>query len=124
MIDLRAALVSLTRGVADGRVYWLRAPQKAPMPFLVMSEISGVGHYHNQGKTRHVQRRVQFDVYAQTVDHAQGVMSHLLASLTGARTGAILAIFMGEPVDATTWDGGQVNHIIRLSVDATVHLSS
>jgi hypothetical protein len=123
MTVLRETLVTLTRGVAGGQVHWLRAPQKAPTPFVVMSEISGVGHYHNQGKTRHVQRRVQFDVYAGTVDQAQRVMSHLLAALTGARSGALLAIFMGEPVDATTWDGGQVNHIIRLSVDATIHLS-
>lgn len=124
MTVLRETLVRLTRGVAEGRVHWMRAPQKAPMPFVVMSEISGVGHYHNQGKTRHVQRRVQFDVYAESVERAQREMTLLLAALTGARSGAVLAIFMGEPVDATTWDGGQVNHIIRLSVDAIVHLSA
>lgn len=123
MSGLREGLTRLTRGIAGGRVHWLRAPQKAPAPFVVMSEVSGLGHYHNQGKTGHVQRRVQFDVYAETVDGAQLVMTHLLAALTGARSGDVLGIFMGEPVDATTWDGGQVNHIIRLTVDATVHLS-
>lgn len=120
-MSLRAALIRLTRGVAGGRVHWLRVPQGLPTPYVVLNEISGVGHYHTQGRTRHRQTRVQCDIYAATLAEAEHEMAHLTAALSGARDGEILAVFVGEPADATTWDGGQVDPVVRFTVDLTIH---
>jgi len=59
-------ITNLLSTVAPRR-YWGRAPQTAPArPYVVLSRVSGVHDYHNQGDSGLVASRVQIDVYADT----------------------------------------------------------
>lgn len=118
---LKATLIAMCAAVAGGRRYWLRAPQGAARPFLVMSQIAGDRHYHNQGATGLVPYRVQFDVYADDALTADNLMTEVIQRLSGVRAGQIRGVFFGVPRDLPVTDAGEVTHLTRMSVDATIH---
>lgn len=123
-MGLREVLTGLTEGLAGGRRYWGRAPQGEARPFVVMNLVSGLRHYHNQGETALVQYRLQLDAYADTMLAASDLIDAAIAALSGYRGGGISGVFFDAPRDLPTSDAGEVNEIVRISVDATIHFTN
>lgn len=49
-----------------GSVYYLRAPQSEPLPYLIYQMVSGVEEFDFEGSTELTNSRVQVDAYAST----------------------------------------------------------
>lgn len=114
-------ITNLLSTVAPRR-YWGRAPQTAPArPYVVLSRVSGVHDYHNQGDSGLVASRVQIDVYADTYASAHSTAANIIAALSGYRGGSIQAVFVDSQRDLTGIEGGDPNELFRLSIDVIVH---
>lgn len=127
MIEERitAALAS----VADGKRYWVRAPQKtdgtvsvAP-PYVVLHLVDGVPNYHFCGRGT-VASRVQANCIAATYSGAKQLARAVIAALDmySDPDNGIQAIFIdSEGRDLPTEDSGSVNYLFAVAVDIIVH---
>lgn len=115
-------LTTLLATVAPRR-FWSRAPQKpAPArPYVVLSRISGVRGYHNQGTDGLVTSRVQIDCLADTYISAHNTGNAVISALSGYRGGTIQAVFIDSQRDLTGIDGSDPNELFRTSIDVIVH---
>lgn len=83
--------------VVGGRVFWGLAPQDAPLPYLVLNQISARDHAHMQGAGGFWQYRVQIDSYGADRPAARALSRAVRGVVNGATNGAILlALFDGE----------------------------
>jgi len=114
-------LTSLLLGVASGRRYWVKAPQAADRPFVVLTRIDGLRDYVMQGPTGYVASRVQVDCYADTYTAAKVTGRAAMAVLSGHRSGNILGIFVESERDLPAVDAGEVTHLFRTSIDIMIH---
>lgn len=71
--------------LVNGRVFPLLAPQQAPVPFIVYSEISYFAAHHMGGVTRLAATDVQWDVYGDRHQQAREVGEALTTLLDGYR---------------------------------------
>lgn len=107
---------------AAPRRFWGRAPQVAPArPYVVLSRVSGVRGYHNQGDDGLVASRVQIDVYGDTYIEAHNTGSAIISRLSGYRGGTIQAVFIDSQRGLTGIDGVDPDELFRLSIDVIVH---
>ncbi len=107
---------------AAPRRYWSRAPQTPPhRPYVVLSRISGVRGYHNQGDDGLAASRVQIDVYADTYIAAHNTGNAIIGVLSGYRGGSIQGVFIDNQRDLSGIEGGDPNELFRLSIDVIVH---
>lgn len=115
-------LTALVGAIAP-RLFWSRATQTpAPArPYIVLSRISGVRRYHNQGADVLVASRVQIDVYGDTYVSAQDTGNAVIAVLSGYRGGSIQAVFIDSQRDLTGIDGVDPDELFRMSIDVIVH---
>lgn len=118
-------LTALLATVAPRR-FWGRAPQTpAPArPYVVLSRVSGVRRYHNQGDDGLVASRVQIDVYADTYIAAGNTGDAIVSALSGYRGGSIQGIFIDNRRDLTGIDGSDPNELFRMSIDVIVRHAS
>src|SRR5690606_579969 len=92
---LMEAELSALLATAAPRRFWGRAPQAAPQrPYVVLSRVSGVRGYHNQGDDGLVASRVQIDCFADTYIAALNTGNAVISTLTGYRGGTIQAVFI------------------------------
>lgn len=107
---------------AAPRRYWSRAPQTPPQrPYVVLSRISGVRGYHNQGDDGLAASRVQIDVYGDTYSAVNATANGIVTTLSGYRGGTIQGVFVDTERDLTGIEGGDPNELFRISVDVIVH---
>lgn len=118
---MEEALTALLASVAGGRRYWVRAPQTAPRPFLVLNRISGGPGYTMDGPTGYANRRVQIDCYADTYTAALTCTRAVRDLLSGYSGGIIQGIFLESERDLPAADAGEVTSLFRISIDITVH---
>lgn len=109
---------------AAPRRFWSRAPQAAPArPYVVLSRVSGVRRYHNQGADGLVASRVQIDCYGETYFSAHNTGAAIISTLSGFRGATIQAVFIDSQRDLTGIDGSDPNELFRMSIDVIVHHS-
>ena len=118
---MEETITALLANVAGGRRHWVRAPQAAARPFIVLNRISGTRDYTMQGPSGYVQSRVQVDVYAETYTSAKATARQAIAALSGVRTGSVLGVFLDAERDLTSEDAGTVKHLFRVSLDFNIH---
>jgi hypothetical protein len=120
---MEEAITALLASVAGGRRYWVRAPQQAGRPFVVLNRISGLPDYHSQGPSGYVASRVQADCYAETYTAAKQVARAVKAALSGYRGGILQGVFADNERDLPAADAGEVKYLFRTSLDLIVHHS-
>jgi len=118
---MEEALTALLASVAGGRRYWVRAPQTATRPFLVLNRISGGPSYTMGGSSGYTSRRMQIDCYADTYTGALTCMRAVRDLLSGYSGGIIQGIFLERERDLPAADAGEVTSLFRMSTDITVH---
>lgn len=118
---MEEAMTALLASVAGGRRYWVRAPQTAARPFVVLQRISGVPDYHFQGPSGLVASRVQIDSYADTYSSAKATARAIKTLLSGYSGGDIQAVFIDGERDLPAVDAGDVTNLFRTSLDILVH---
>lgn len=118
---MEEALTALLAPVAGGRRYWVRAPQSAARPFLVLTGIGSPRNYVMQGQSDYIASRVQVDVYGDTYTAAKADARAAIGILSGYRSGSILGIFVDSERDLPTADAGEVKHLFRVSIDIIIH---
>lgn len=107
------------------RRFWGRAPQAAPQrPYVVLSRVSGVRGYHNQGEDGLMASRIQIDCYGDTYISAHNTGAAIISTLSGYRGGTIQAVFIHSQRDLTGIDGSDPNELFRVSIDVIVHYTS
>lgn len=111
---LRAMLLSVAP------VHWGMAPQGAARPFIVLTRISGVRTYSNDGQDAVAQSRVQADVYADSYGATKAVARRLVSAVSGRRAGVIRAVFIDNERDLPAADA-EGDALFRKSVDLMVH---
>ena len=114
-------LTSLLASVAGGRRFWVRAPQKAARPYVLLQRASSALSYHMQGATGLTAIRVQIDVYADRYIEATTVARSINATLSGYSSGKIQAIFVESERDLPAADAGEVSSLFRISIDIIIH---
>lgn len=117
---MEEALTDLLAAVAGGRRHWVRAPQTAVRPFLVLNRIDGQPNYHMQGSSGFVSSRVQIDCYADTYTAATAAARSVKTLLSGYKGGTIQGIFIESERNLPAADAGDVNSLFRTSIDITV----
>lgn len=118
---MEEALTALLASVADGRRYWVRAPQSAARPYVVLNRIDGIRDYHMQGASGYISSRVQIDCYADTYTAAKSTARAVINTLSGYSGGDIQAIFVDGERDLPAADAGDVTNLFRTSIDIIVH---
>lgn len=118
---MEEAMTALLASVAGGRRYWVRAPQGAVRPFVVLQRISGVPDYHFQGPSGLVESRVQIDAYADTYSAVKATARAIKTLLSGHSGGDIQAVFIDGERDLPAADAGDVTNLFRTSLDILVH---
>lgn len=116
-------VTGLLASIAGGRRHWVRAPQSAARPHLVLNRISGIRDYHSQGASGYVASRIQIDAYADTYTAAKATARQVVTALSGYRSGTIQGVFLDMERDLPAEDAGAVNHLFRVSLDFTIHHS-
>ncbi len=114
-------LTSMLAGVAGGKRYWVRAPQKDKPPFVVMNLVSRPRDYNFQRASGYVVSRFQIDCYADTYTAAKGLARLVRAAVSGRRFGIVQGIFIDSERDLPAADAGEVKHLFRTSLDIIVH---
>lgn len=114
-------LTALMAGIAGGRVHWVRAPQGAPRPYVVLSLVSSPQLYTMQGQGSLTQTRVQADVYAETYSTARTVSRAIISLLSGYRGGRFQGVFIDSERDLPAADAGDVSQLFRVSLDLIIH---
>lgn len=118
---MEEALTELLASVAGGRRYWVRAPQTAARPFVLLNKIDGIPDYHFQGPSGYVSSRVQIDVYGDKYGDVTTISRAIKALLSGYEGGNIQAIFIESERNLPAADAGEVTSLFRTSIDITVH---
>lgn len=117
---MEEAITQLLSGVAGGRRFWVRAPQSAQRPFIVLNRVSGVRDYHFRGPSGFVQSRVQADVYADSYTAAKNTARAVRNALSGHSSGTIQLIQLDNERDLPASDAGEATHLFRTSLDLTI----
>lgn len=118
---MEEALTALLASVASGRRYWVRAPQDAQLPYVVLNVISAPRDYHTRGPSGYVQSRVQCDCYGSTYSAAKTTARALRAATSGIRGDDIQGVFIESERDLPAEDAGPVNNLFRTSIDLIIH---
>jgi len=118
---MQELLTSLLAPVAGGRRYWVRAPQTAPRPYVLLQVISAPPNYHMQGASGYVPIRVQIDAYADTYTEATAVSRQIKGILSGHVSSPIQAVFIETERDLPAADAGDVSNLFRNSIDVIIH---
>lgn len=113
-------LTALFAALAGGQRYWVRAPQDASRPYIVMTRISSVRGYTMQGDDGLPQNRVQVDVYADIYTDARDISQQIIDLASGYRSGDTSGIFVDGRRDLPASDAGEVAHLFRVSIDLMV----
>lgn len=118
---MEETITALLASVAGGRRYWVRAPQGAARPFLVMQRISKLPDYTFQGPSGYVASRVQIDSYGDTYAAAKAAARDAVTLLSGHRSATIQGVFLDMERDLPAEDAGVVTNLFRVSLDFNIH---
>ncbi len=109
--------------VASGRRYWVRAPQDAPRPHVVLHRVDGVPNYHFCGRGT-VASRVQANCFADTYTAAKQLSRAVVAALdqySDPANGIQAILLDSDGRDLPTEDAGAVNYLFAVAIDFSVH---
>lgn len=122
--------MSLLAPIAGGRRWYVRAPQGAPYPYLVLNRASEVPHYTLSGPDGYVATRMQIDVFGDewpSVHSTAQSLQSLLSGFKGTAGGvALQGIFIVSIRDLPDGDAGPsgdrpVAPLFRTSIDIMIH---
>ncbi|RVJ50216.1 hypothetical protein CN166_29880 [Sinorhizobium medicae] len=123
---MEEVITALLSGVAGGRRFWTRAPQKQadgsamPRPYVVLFRIDGVPSYHYQGRDL-ISSRIQANCYSDTFTSAKQTARALIAAVEGHSAGIIQGIFIEVAGrDVTASDPGELTPLFAIAVEFTV----
>lgn len=88
---LRAFLLAddaISSAVGAARIYPVKLPQGETRTSVVVAEISNAGDHHMQGASGLTRPRIQFDVYAQSIDAARS-LARLIKEYIDGYSGAM-----------------------------------
>lgn len=109
---------SAVQSLVAGRVFWGVAPQKTPLPYLVLNIVSAVDHPHMQGAGGFWQYRVQVDSYGAVRAAARTLSRMVRAEINGTQSGEIrLILFDSERED---FEGAAHGRPHRISQDYNI----
>lgn len=115
------------KAIGGNRLNWLRAPQKTPRPYGILSWISGRPDYHALGASGLVNARLQIDAYGETYKQASDLIEVILDLLSGFRgefSGVRFnGIFIDSRRDLPASDSGDVTPLFRRSADIIIWFS-
>lgn len=114
-------LTALMAGIADGRRYWVRAPQSAARPYVILNRIDKPRGYTMKGQDTLTQTRVQADIYADTYSAALGVSRSMVTLLSGYRGGKFQGVFVDSERDLPAESASSVSQLFRISIDLMIH---
>jgi hypothetical protein len=114
-------LTTLMASIAGGRRYWVRAPQKAVRPYVILNLIDKPRLYTMRGQDALTQSRVQADVYSDTYEGAKAVARSIVNLLSGYRVGQFRGVFVDSERDLPAESAGAVNQLFRVSIDLMIH---
>ncbi len=109
--------------IVGTRIHWGRSPQGAAAPYVTLQVISAPRRYTMRGRSGHVPKRVQADVYGRTYTETKQAARALFAAVSGRRAGMIQTVMVEDERDLPAADAGDVNHLFRTSQDLIVHIS-
>lgn len=118
---MEEALTALLANVAGGKRYWLRAPQSANPPYVIMTRVSGLRDFTMRAASGYVASRIQIDCYAEAFTEVRDVARQVRNTLSGRRAGSIQGIFIDSEHDLPAADAGDVKHLFRTSLDIFIH---
>jgi hypothetical protein len=114
-------------GLVAKRINWLKRPQAAALPAIVLQNISAMRGYTLAGADGLTGYLVQIDAWASSFTSLKAVERALKALLSGAHDGQISAVFIEnqretvEPADGPT--AGGATDLYRTSLDCRVWFS-
>lgn len=114
-------ITTLLASIASGRRYWVRAPQGAVRPFLVLNRISGTPNYQMSGPSVYVASRIQVDCYADTYTTTKATARAVKTALSGYKGGTIQGAFIDNERDLPASDAGEVTSLFRTELDILIH---
>lgn len=114
--QLRATLQTALPGVP---VDWGWNGQGQAAPRVVLTLVSDLADYTQDGPSGYVQNRVQVDVYAGTYSAAQALYREIDGTLSGLRAGLILGAFRVGRRDFPPETGSET--LARVSIDYMIH---
>jgi hypothetical protein len=114
-------ITALLASVAGGRRYWVRAPQDAARPFVVLNRITGIIDYQMNGPSGYVSSRIQADCYADTYSATKATARAVKTVLSGYNGGTIQGAFIDNERDLPASDAGEVTNLFRTELDILVH---
>jgi len=120
---LEEALTTALASVADGRRYWVRAPQGTARPYVVLYRISGVPQYTFSARSL-TTSRIQANCIADTYEAAKQLARDLIAALDGYsdRANGLHAVFIdSDGRDLPAESSGGVDYLYGVAVDLIAH---
>lgn len=120
---IRTATDATLPSLVGTRIHWVRSPQGAALPRVVLYRISGVRDMHMAGPSGLIASRVQADCMGASYGSAKAVARAVEARLSGysGTTGGITfqgAFLIGERDDY--FDGETPDKIFRTSLDFNI----
>jgi hypothetical protein len=94
-VSLDTDIVEALDGLAAGGIFATLAPQNTPYPFITYQRVGGVPTNTLAGESNGQNARIQFNVWAYTLDEALTIMAALKVIVT---TTPFRAVSLGEPV--------------------------
>lgn len=119
VLKTHAALTALV-GTNPARIYWMRAPQGSPKPYVVLQAISSVPDVTHGGPSGLVAARVQADCYSDSYGTAKTVARAVTGRLSGFRGSSSGVVFDGVFKDAERdeyEDEASTDKLFRVSMD-------
>lgn len=74
---IEKAIYELIKGLADGKVYALRAPDKDPGPFIIFQRIDSTRWDSINGTGGMIQAQIQIDAYANSYYDAKAISGQI-----------------------------------------------
>lgn len=120
---IEEALTTALASVASGRRYWVRAPQDAQRPYVVLHRVSGVPQYTFCDRS-FTTSRVQANCIADSYGEAKQLSRDLISALDKYRDPDIglQAVFIdSDGRDLPAESSGGVDYLYGVAVDLIAH---
>ena len=120
---IEEALTTALASVASGRRYWVRAPQDAQRPYVVLHRVSGVPSYTFCDRSI-TASRVQANCIADSYGAAKQLSRDLIAALDkySAPGNGLQAVFIdSDGRDLPAESSGGVDYLYGVAVDLIAH---
>lgn len=112
--------ILLDTGATGSRVYPVRLPQASPMPAIVVTTISNIPVYSDDGESGLSSGRVQVDCWGDTYSSAKTVARAVKASLSAYQGGIFQNVLLDAERDLSESGSNSSEYRFRTSLDFIV----